>query len=353
MKINSIYHPLPLCLFCAGLTLFFLSNVSQSCTSVCLDKNNHVLFGNNLDWFIDDGIIYINKPNVKKRGIWFDNPAEWISKYASITTNQEGREFPSRGMNEAGLVIGEMTLTVSEYPDRDERPALNPLQWIQYQLDNCATVDEVIATDKVIRIDKDEYHSHFFVCDRTGSCATIEWIDGKLKAHSKEQVPIKVLTNTPYEQCVQKGNDSSGRFGKAAAMLEKYQSENPTDYVFSILQTVSQKSTKWNLVFDAKNLRLYYKTATNQNIRHIGLRDFDLSCSAPVYILDINAKGKGNVFDQFAPYTEAANAKLVRSTFRQYEPRFGPFTEDFLIKIIKYSETTQCLADDKVQPEEQ
>jgi penicillin V acylase-like amidase (Ntn superfamily) len=343
MKFNSIHRTMLLCyIFTAMYPL-----PAQSCTSVCLANNNHIIFGNNLDWFIEDGIIYINKPYVKKRGLWFDNPAEWVSKYASITTNQEGREFPSRGMNEAGLVVGEMTLTVSEYPDRDDRAALNPLQWIQYQLDNCATVDEVIATDKKIRIDKNEYHSHFFVCDKNGDCATIEWIDGKLKSHSKEQVLIKVLTNSPYAECIEDGNDASGRFSKAAAMLENYKSENPVDYMFTILQTVSQKSTKWNLVFDAGNLRLYFRTAANRNIRYVSLHDFDLSCIAPVYILDMNAQGEGNVFDKFVPYTEEANARLIRSTFRKYESHFGQTQEEVLNKIITYPSTTQCLTDDK------
>ncbi len=352
MKMYSIQSPLLSFLVFALMVPLFLVNPAQSCTSVCLVENNHVVFGNNLDWFIEDGVIYINKPNVKKRGLWFNNPAEWVSKYACITTNQEGREFPSRGMNEAGLVIGEMTLTVSEYPDRDERAALNPLQWIQYQLDNCVTVDEVIATDKKIRIEKGEYHSHFFVCDKNGDCVTIEWIDGKLKSHSKEQVPIKVLTNSPYAECIEKGNDSSGRFGKAAAMLENYKSENPVDYAFSILQSVKQESTKWNLVFDARNLKLYLRTAANRDIRYVSLCDFNLSCTAPVYILDVNAQGKGNVFDKFVPYTRQANTKLVRSTFRQYEPHFGPTPDDVLNKIITYPSTTKCLTDDKDQSEE-
>jgi penicillin V acylase-like amidase (Ntn superfamily) len=351
MKMHSIQNSLLSCFIFALMVTLFLVIQAQSCTSVCLVRDNHVIFGNNLDWFVEDGIIYINKSNVKKRGLWFVNPAEWVSKYASITTNQEGREFPSRGMNEAGLVIGEMTLTVSEYPDRDDRAALNPLQWIQYQLDNCATVDEVVATDKNIRIEKGEYNSHFFVCDKNGDCATIEWIDGKLKSHSKEHVPLKVLTNSPYAECIENGNDSSGRFAKAAAMLDNYKSENPVDYVFSMLDNVKQKSTKWNLVFDAKNLKLYLRTAANRNIRYVSLRDFDLSCTASVYILDINAKGKGNVFNKFVPYTQQANAKLVRSTFQKYESYFGPTPEVVIEQIITYPSTTQCLTNDKDQSE--
>ena len=32
-------------------------------------------------------------------------PASWVSKYGSVTFNQYGRELPTGGMNEAGLVV--------------------------------------------------------------------------------------------------------------------------------------------------------------------------------------------------------------------------------------------------------
>jgi penicillin V acylase-like amidase (Ntn superfamily) len=338
MKKHSL---LQVFLFTGVIILIFSSN-TNACTSVCLAKNGHVVFGNNLDWFVADGYIFINKRNVQKRGLWFNNPPEWVSKYASITINQDGREFPARGMNETGLVIGEMTLGESEFPDPDSRYVVNTLQWMQYQLDNCATIADVIATDKVIRIDKSEYHSHFFICDSTGNCVVMEWLKGKLVAHAYNDVPIKVLANSTYDYCIEHRNDPSGRFGKAATMLEKYTSENPVDYMFSILQNVSQNSTKWSLVFDAKNLRLYFKTALNREIRYVSLHDFDLTCSSDVYMFNINDAGSGNMFSKFVPYTQTLNSQLTRSTYRQLAPQFGPFTEETLDKIFSYPATTGC-----------
>jgi choloylglycine hydrolase len=323
--------------------IWFFPSSATACTSVCLAKNGHVVFGNNLDWFVPDGYIFINKRNVKKRSIWFNNPAEWVSKYASITVNQDGREFPSRGMNEAGLVIGEMTLRPTEFPDPDSRHPINTLQWMQYLLDNCSTIADVIATDKVIRIDKNEYHSHFFICDSTGDCIVMEWLEGKLEAHAYGDVPIKVLVNSTYDNCLKYGNDPSGRFGKAASMLERYTSEDPVEFMFSILQNVSQQSTVWNLVFDAKNRRLYYKTASNREIRYISLLDFDLTCNTDVYMLDVNGISSGNTYSQFVPYTQELNSQLTRSTYRKLEPQFGPFTEETLKSIFSYPATTSCI----------
>ena len=64
------------------------------------------------------------------------NTISWVSQYGSITFNQYGKEFPTGGMNEKGLVVELMWLDGTIYPQPDERPAIGVLQWIQYQLDN-------------------------------------------------------------------------------------------------------------------------------------------------------------------------------------------------------------------------
>ena len=81
-----------------------------------------------------------------------------------IKANQFGKEFPFGGINEKGVVI-EIMRSNAEYPKPDERPALNELQWIQYQLDNSASLEDVIANDKNIRIRAVKQELHFLVCD--------------------------------------------------------------------------------------------------------------------------------------------------------------------------------------------
>jgi choloylglycine hydrolase len=317
----------------------------DACTSVCLITDDCIVFGNNLDWFVDDGMLVINKRNCKKRGLWYSPAPEWISRYSSISVNQEGREFPSRGMNEKGLVIGEMTLRETRYPGPDARGALTPLQWIQYQLDMCATVEEVLATDAVIRIAPDSYPSHFFICDGKGECAAVEWIDGVLKARVGRDVPVKVMANSRYDDCVKRGDDPSGRFKKASAMLERYAGQEPVAYVFSVLEKVGQTSTVWSLVFDAKNLILHYKTKRNPSIRHIFLRRLPLIRGNDSYVLDLNGAGKGDVTAMMRPYSREFNARIVRATFRKLEPWFGPFKESDIETIIRYPEKTQYMGE--------
>ncbi len=316
---------------------------ASACTSVCLTEADHVVFGNNLDWFIDDALLVINKRNVRKRGAWGDNPPEWVSKYGSITTNPRGNGFPNRGMNEAGLVVGEMWLGATVYPDPDERPFVEIAQWIQYQLDTCATVAEVLATDKVLRIDKDGYKSHFLVCDATSDCAAIEWLDGRLCPHTGDALKVGALVNSPYADCLARGDDPSGRFAKAALMLDGYAGQEPVEYVLSILRATRQNHTRWHLVFNVTNLRLHYVTQRNPAIRSVCLRDFDLSCDEPAWILDINARGTGDVAGGFVPFSHEENARIAGAMLQKWGARHGAPSQREVETTLNYHATMHCV----------
>ena len=75
------------------------------------------------------------------------------------------------GVNEAGLVMSTMSLNQTQLPRPDARPVLDSGNWIQYLLDTCATVDEVLATDDVVR---NLTVDHYLVADRSGGSAVIE-----------------------------------------------------------------------------------------------------------------------------------------------------------------------------------
>src|SRR4051812_41814110 len=125
------------------------------CTTFVLQGDGRIYFGRNLDWFWENGLVFVNQRNVQKMSMVAPGSlaAKWTSKYGSVTFNQFGMELPLGGMNEAGLVIENMWLDETKYPAADARPGINLSQWIQYQLDNCRTVEEVLATDKQIRIE--------------------------------------------------------------------------------------------------------------------------------------------------------------------------------------------------------
>lgn len=313
----------------AVLLLSFPINQSFACTTFCLKNKGEVLFGKNYDWMIGDGMVFVNKRGVAKTSTE-SNPAKWVSQYGSVTFNQYGRENPSGGMNEAGLVIELMWLDETQYPKVDSRPAVDVLEWIQYQLDNSATVEEVIKNSEKIRINS-RVTLHYLVNDRAGNTTTIEFLDGNLVAHRGATLPVSTLTNDTYAKSLTyakttspdkaKGNGSLERFARAAHKTGEFDKQARSEaeavkYAFEILSNVAQPGyTQWSIVYDQKRGKIYFRTLKNAEIKSIDAKSFDYACGSAVKILDMDTKQSGDVTARFTDYTRKANRDLIERAF--------------------------------------
>jgi penicillin V acylase-like amidase (Ntn superfamily) len=349
------------------MTVFFSTAQSgDACTTFQLQHGKQLVVGKNFDFHTGIGMVIINKRNIAKTALLLspEKLARWVSKYGSITFNQVGREFPFSGINEAGLIVEIMWLDECKYPDPDDRAAISELQWVQYQLDNSSSVDEVIKTDAVLRITQSS-PVHFFVGDSRGKAATIEFIDGKSVFHTADNLPVKVLTNHTYQKSLQylkthKGfggqekfsftQSSLDRFATAAKAIKDYQSQRRpstpiVEYAFDILSAVSQgKSTVWSIVYDVTQSRIYFKTVRENEIKIILSREVDFSCGPPVKVLDMNTDLKGNVTRQFVDYTTKMNREMVFSVFKNYKANnFMEGISDFALEVLaRFPDTLMC-----------
>lgn len=316
----------------------------RSCTTFVLQDGDTLLFARNLDWFWSDGFMVVNQKGIRKTAfvLPFEKPARWTSKYGSVTFNQFSREMPFGGMNEAGLVIEQMMLFATQYPKPDDRPAVNMLQWIQYQLDNCRSVEEVIATDKTLRLELPfgKERIHYLVCDATGDTATIEFLDGKMLAHRGKRLPVRALTNDTYQKSAEfmkpfaglggadpppAGKGSLHRFARAAKCSADFESQSPAAdraYAFHHLRDVAQgKFTVWSIVYDIPNRKIYYRNRDHDRIRWFALADFDYSPDAAPVFLDINAPGEGNVAKDFERLSDKLHQSYLQGFFAKQEVR--------------------------------
>ncbi len=151
------------------------------CTSFILRENHNYYLCKNFDYSTGRGFIFINQRDDIKIGACIppEQPSQWISKFGSITFNAYGKDLPMSGMNEKGLIIESLWLDDAEYPNPDERLALPELGWIQYMLDNCSTVEEVIQADKQVRIANTSMAKvHFIILDANGKSAIVEILNG-------------------------------------------------------------------------------------------------------------------------------------------------------------------------------
>ena len=301
-----------------------------ACTTFVLEGGDRIYFGRNLDWDWESGMVFVNQRNVQKRAfVAAENAVKWKSKYGSVTFNQFGREMPFGGMNEAGLVVENMWLDETKYPKADTRPEISMLQWIQYQLDNCATVEEVIATDKQIRLENTPVRAriHYLVCDAKGDTATIEFLDGEMRVHRGKDLSHRALANDPYKPSADylKGHpqpenlskplaktDSLDRFCRAAARATTFkpakESTQDVAYAFATLDQVRQgKYTVWQMVYDVPARQIHFRTLTNPQIRRVDLKTLNFECNRPVQCVDIQSNLTGAGALPFQNFEEAAH----------------------------------------------
>jgi len=346
-------------LLCCLFMAVCLPQAAFACTTFCLDTPDALVVAKNYDERLGDGLVIVNKRNVSKTA-WLNpnsaetQPVSWTSKYGSVTFNPWGREFPESGINEAGLVVNLLwEPAATEYPIPDERPAIRANQWIQYQLDNAATVADVIASDLELRLIKTGGLFHFFVCDSTGHCAAIEFIGGAQVYYTQETMPVKALVNTTYERCIEYWQKNEipipdypygavRRFITAADMLEDYESgtSGPAiDYTFNVLSNVAGL-TQWSIAYDIPDRRIYFHTRTNKNLRYIDLHSLDFSCLTPARVLDVTEDLTGDVSGSFIEYTYELNRDLIETALNT--ATIPEFTEEVREFFAHYPETFEC-----------
>lgn len=347
---------LALALLCLG----FAVREAVSCTTFCLSQGSgesqELVFGKNYDWSIGDGLLVVNRRGVAKTALLepADRPASWVSRYGSVTFNQYGRELPNGGMNEAGLVVELMWLDDTVWPARDDRPALGALEWIQYQLDSFEKTADVVRAAAGMRVTSDA-EIHWLICDATGDCATIEFLEGKMVAHHGEDLPVPALANHTYQTSLDhlqrmraagqasQGPGSLERFARAADLLraDGGTGRPAVRRAFEILDSVAQGSyTRWSIVYDMRAKRVHFKTRSNPAVRWFDLGAFDFSCGAPTRILDVD-KGRGDLAKLFKPYSPKDNRRLVERAFRGTEFLRGT-PPGFIETVIRYPQTTSC-----------
>jgi choloylglycine hydrolase len=355
-------------LFFIALIFYFSAEMLSACTTFFIRKNGQFAFGRNYDWLTDAGLVCSNLRGLLKTSMKMPEGSvvKWISKYGSITFNQYGKEFPNGGMNEMGLVVEMMWLDGSQYPKPDKRPSMYVLQWIQYQLDNCASIKEVLASNKKIRISKEgNAPVHYLVADASGEAATIEFLEGRMVVHKGSSLPLAVLANTSYATssklvmgaeseydndktpASQSYSDNSvRRFASACSMVKKYEEQNINkpivDYSFEILDKVNQPEfTKWSIVYDINNKLVYFKSASYPEIKSIAFADVDLSCGGKAVSFNMNQASSGNISKQLVPFSSELNLAIMSKAVAESKSQV-PFNDEYIKSTIAYADAIEC-----------
>ncbi|MBK5722883.1 linear amide C-N hydrolase [Dysgonomonas sp. Marseille-P4677] len=316
-----------------SLVLFVYTGIQACSRVVYKGKDNLVLTGRTMDWSEDiQSNIWIFPRGMERNGMVGPNSIKWKSKYGSIITSAYDISSTD-GMNEKGLVANLLWLVESQYPAWDQKkPGLTISAWVQYMLDNFATVNEAVSAMKeesfVIVSDKMPDGSrfatlHLSISDAEGDNAIFEYIDGKLVIHHDKS--YQVMTNSPIfekqlalnEYWKEIGgtvmlpgtNRAADRFVRASFYVHAIpQTADPyigTAGIFSVIRNVSVpygistpnhpniSSTRWRTVSDQKNKIYYYESVLTPNTFWINFKNIDFSEKAPVKKLNLT---KGEVY---------------------------------------------------------
>jgi hypothetical protein len=320
-----------------------------ACTTFMLERGGERVVGKSYDWHMGQGLVIVNKRGVAKQSLPAkpgDRPAQWLSRHASVTFNQYGREFPAGGMNDAGLVVEVMWLDSSEYERPDKRPTLNELQWIQYQLDSFATVAEMTAAAPVLRVSPVYARVHYLACDKTGACAAFEHVGGKQVVTPG----ARALTNHSYAESrawaakqarPPEGVGSLPRFARAARHAATPPSGDPVTAAFGVLDGVRWSQSQWNIVYDPVHLRVSFRTRVSRDIKTLDLGKLDPSCAQAAAVLDIDALAGGDVTGSLRPYAEAANRALIERSVHRIR---GQLPRGAIDLMVAYPSALACQA---------
>jgi choloylglycine hydrolase len=290
------------------------------------EAGDAVLVGRNMDFHKDLMTNLWKQPRGVKRDDGVSGKLTWTSKYGSVVATAFDITSVD-GMNEAGLAGHILWLAESTYGEPDDsRTQLGQGIWLQYFLDNFATVAEATAwiaeTDvQVVQMDDPtggvRPGLHLALDDATGDSAIIEYVDGKARVyHSKD---YKVMTNSPtFDQQLELvksftglGGDqpipgstlASDRFARAsyyAGRLPKPAGQvEAIAGMFSVIRNAAQpfripdpgkpdaSQTIWQVVLDLTNKRYVYESTTRPNIVWVDLADLDFSEGGPQLKLDL------------------------------------------------------------------
>ncbi|WP_421695264.1 linear amide C-N hydrolase [Aestuariivirga sp.] len=318
--------------------------VADACTRILYSGAENAFYvGRSMDWAEETGTdLWAFPPEMKRDGGVGEGSITWTSKYSSI-----GAGFYNvatvDGMNDAGLTGNVLYLAESSYGDAKAsgKPLLSIGGWLQYALDNYATVQEAVdalskepfALVAPVLPNGAAAAGHLALADKTGDSAIFEYIDGKLTIHHSKK--YTVMTNSPvfeqqlaistYWDTVGGSNFLPGtsraadRFARMSWMLNAVPAEKDEATamaeVLSLMRSISVPlgiqdpklpniaSTRWRTAADINAKRYFFDNVHTPSVFWVDLDKLDLKAGSSALKLDLQGTPylSGEVSKDFKP----------------------------------------------------
>jgi penicillin V acylase-like amidase (Ntn superfamily) len=306
----------------------------------------------NYDFYVGHGLLAVSKKGVEKKSFPDQRSGavfSWVVAYQSVTLNQFGCELPCAGMNEAGLAIHLLQCEDGQYPPPAKgQTIMSELQWIQYVLDRCASIDEVIQTLQSTAFEGAFFTVHFAVVDMH----EMAFISPTAQGFSIFRSPAgaNALTNRTHDASIRfeknpsshLSSDSFDRFCQLYRYAPLFQEgkDDPTNFLFSGLNRVAKKpsrlnsliqdvsqwmgvqqpyqgATVWQTLFFPKEKTLFLSTLADKKMKFLNLREvFFTETDERVKTWNMDHSWEGNLISQLTTYQPEENTSLVKKVYR-------------------------------------
>ena len=297
---------------------------TEACTrAMYVGPDGMVITARSNDWLgSQKSNLWIYPRGMARVGDTTPGAIAWTSRYGSVTVS--GWDMATiDGMNEKGLVANGLYLAESDYgtpAPGDPRKPMSLTAWVQYALDNYATVAEAVEALRA-----EPFYiiglslpgglagvAHLSLSDPAGDSAILEYIGGKLVIHHGRQ--FTVMTNSPTfdKQLGLNGywqevggqtflpgtNRASDRFVRASYYMETVKKPDDANEALATALSVIRNAsvpvgittpgkpniaaTQWRTMSDQRNLTYFFESAFSPFLVWIDLKTIDFSAGAPV-----------------------------------------------------------------------
>lgn len=282
-----------------------------------------------MDYHRDLGTNLWKLPRGVRRQDGVEGELSWAARYGSIVATAFDM-ISVDGINEVGLAGHVLWLAESLYGEHDPtRPALSQAVWLQYFLDNFATVADAVEWIQANRVQVVQLTDpasgevpaiHLALDDASGDSAIIEYIEGELEIHHGRE--YRVMTNSPKydEQLTLLGQvdgfggsiplpgttKATDRFARASYYADKLPTPGSQleaiASMFSVMRNVAQpfrlpdagkpdaSQTIWQVVADLTRRRYVFESTTRPNIVWVDLADADFGEDSGQLVLDLGSR---------------------------------------------------------------
>jgi len=321
------------------------AQLADACTRVLYETGTGTyITGRNMDWndLKMQTDFWVFPAGMARNGGVGPDSIAWTSKYGSVILSAY-EVATSDGINEKGLAGNLLYLAESDYGDAAARgkPTISVGAWLQYFLDNYATVAEAaeaMQADPFTVVSANAPNGrpasvHVALSDPSGDSAILEYLGGKLQIHHGPQ--YKVMTNSPpYDQQIAIDSyweliggknflpgtiSAADRFVRASYNLEsspKFKDRrDAVASVFSQMRSVGVplgmsdpdkpniSSTLWRSMIDQDAKPYYFDSVINPSVIWVDLDKVDLSEGPKPMTLKVGVPEMtgGEVSAQFKP----------------------------------------------------